>query len=147
MVLSISCRNDLKTSMILFLHPTHIAQTYQSIIVHIQDIISTSYIHCTDLSEYHCSHPWYYFYILHTLYRLIRVSLFTSRILFLHPTYIVQTYQSIIVHIQDINSASYIHCTDLKVDYLIICIICDTDSVNKLTLQMYTLHKYKWFII
>ena len=31
----------------------------------------------------------------------------------------------------------------LKVDYLIICIICDTDSVNKLTLQMYTLHKYK----
>ena len=32
---------------------------------------------------------------------------------------------------------------DLKVDYLIICIICDTDSVNKLTLQMYTLHKYK----
>ena len=35
----------------------------------------------------------------------------------------------------------------LKVDYLIICIICDTDSVNKLTLQMYTLHKYKWFII
>ena len=32
---------------------------------------------------------------------------------------------------------------DLKVDYLIICIICDTDSVNKLTLQMYALHKYK----
>ena len=32
---------------------------------------------------------------------------------------------------------------NLKVDYLIICIICDTDSVNKLTLQMYTLHKYK----
>ena len=31
----------------------------------------------------------------------------------------------------------------LKVDYLIMCIICDTDSVNKLTLQMYTLHKYK----
>ena len=31
----------------------------------------------------------------------------------------------------------------LKVDYLIICIICDTDSVNKLTFQMYTLHKYK----
>ena len=31
----------------------------------------------------------------------------------------------------------------LKVDYLITCIICDTDSVNKLTLQMYTLHKYK----
>ena len=31
----------------------------------------------------------------------------------------------------------------LKVDYLIICIICDTDSVNKLTLKMYTLHKYK----
>ena len=31
----------------------------------------------------------------------------------------------------------------LKVDYLIICIICDTDSVNKLTLQMYTLHKNK----
>ena len=31
----------------------------------------------------------------------------------------------------------------LKVDYLIICVICDTDSVNKLTLQMYTLHKYK----
>ena len=31
---------------------------------------------------------------------------------------------------------------ELKVDYLIICIICDTDSVNKLTLQMYTLHKY-----
>ena len=31
----------------------------------------------------------------------------------------------------------------LKVDYLIICIICDTDLVNKLTLQMYTLHKYK----
>ena len=31
----------------------------------------------------------------------------------------------------------------LKVDYLIICIICDTNSVNKLTLQMYTLHKYK----
>ena len=114
MVLSISCRNDLKTSRILFLHPTHIAQTYQSIIVHIQDIISASYIHCTDLSKYHCSHPGYYFYILHTLYRLIRVSLFTSRILFLHPTYIVQTYQSIIVHIQDINSASYIHCADLS---------------------------------
>ena len=34
-------------------------------------------------------------------------------------------------------------CQILKVDYLIICIICDTDSVNKLTLQMYTLHKYK----
>ena len=31
----------------------------------------------------------------------------------------------------------------LKVDYLIIYIICDTDSVNKLTFQMYTLHKYK----
>ena len=31
----------------------------------------------------------------------------------------------------------------LKVDYLIICIICDTDSVNKLTLQKYTLHKYE----
>ena len=31
----------------------------------------------------------------------------------------------------------------LKVDYLIISIICDTDSVNKLILQMYTLHKYK----
>ena len=31
----------------------------------------------------------------------------------------------------------------LKVDYLIICIICDTDLVNKLTLQMYILHKYK----
>ena len=27
-------------------------------------------------------------------------------------------------------------------DYLIICIICDTDAVNKLTLQMYALHKY-----
>ena len=34
-------------------------------------------------------------------------------------------------------------CTDLKVDYVIICIICDTDLVNRLTLQMYTLHKYK----
>ena len=36
-------------------------------------------------------------------------------------------------------------CDDslLKVDYLIIFIICDTDLVNKLTLQMYTLHKYK----
>ena len=32
---------------------------------------------------------------------------------------------------------------DLKVEYLIICIICDTDLVNKLILQMYTLHKYK----
>ena len=31
----------------------------------------------------------------------------------------------------------------LKVEYLIIWIICDTDLVNKLTLQMYTLHKYK----
>ena len=31
----------------------------------------------------------------------------------------------------------------LKVEYLIICIICDTDLVNKLILQMYTLHKYK----
>ena len=31
----------------------------------------------------------------------------------------------------------------LKVDYVIICIICDTDLVNRLTLQMYTLHKYK----
>ena len=36
-----------------------------------------------------------------------------------------------------------IPCNTLKVDYLIICIICDTDSVNKLTLQMYTLQKYK----
>ena len=33
--------------------------------------------------------------------------------------------------------------SSLKVDYLIIFIICDTDLVNKLTLQMYTLHKYK----
>ena len=32
---------------------------------------------------------------------------------------------------------------ELKVDYLIICIICDTDSVNKLTLQVYTIHKYE----
>ena len=32
---------------------------------------------------------------------------------------------------------------DLKVEYLIICIICDTDLVNKLILQVYTLHKYK----
>ena len=31
----------------------------------------------------------------------------------------------------------------LKVEYLIICIICDTDLVNKLILQVYTLHKYK----
>ena len=31
----------------------------------------------------------------------------------------------------------------LKVEYLIICIICDTDLVNKLILEMYTLHKYK----
>ena len=31
----------------------------------------------------------------------------------------------------------------LKVEYLIICIICDTDLVNKLILQMCTLHKYK----
>ena len=31
----------------------------------------------------------------------------------------------------------------LKVEYLIIYIICDTDLVNKLILQMYTLHKYK----
>ena len=40
------------------------------------------------------------------------------------------------------------HYTDhtrkgLKVEYLIICIICDTDLVNKLILQVYTLHKYK----
>ena len=33
--------------------------------------------------------------------------------------------------------------TYLKVEYLIICIICDTDLVNKLILQVYTLHKYK----
>ena len=33
--------------------------------------------------------------------------------------------------------------SNLKVEYLIICIICDTDLVNKLILQMYTLHKYK----
>ena len=32
---------------------------------------------------------------------------------------------------------------NLKVDYVIICIICGTDLVNRLTLQMYTLHKYK----
>ena len=32
---------------------------------------------------------------------------------------------------------------NLKVEYLIICIICDTDLVNKLILQVYTLHKYK----
>ena len=31
----------------------------------------------------------------------------------------------------------------LKVEYLMICIICDTDLVNKLILQVYTLHKYK----
>ena len=41
----------------------------------------------------------------------------------------------------------FAYLATLKVDYLIICIICDTDSVNKLTLQMYTLHKYKQFII
>ena len=34
-------------------------------------------------------------------------------------------------------------CQVLKVEYLIICIICDTDLVNKLILQVYTLHKYK----
>ena len=38
---------------------------------------------------------------------------------------------------------SVLECCELKVDYVIICIICDTDSVNKLTLQTYTLHKYK----
>ena len=42
---------------------------------------------------------------------------------------------------------SYFHwrsqLLDLKVEYLIICIICDTDLVNKLILQVYTLHKYK----
>ena len=35
------------------------------------------------------------------------------------------------------------HVSLLKVEYLIICIICDTDLVNKLILQVYTLHKYK----
>ena len=35
------------------------------------------------------------------------------------------------------------HAISLKVEYLIICIICDTDLVNKLILQVYTLHKYK----
>ena len=47
------------------------------------------------------------------------------------------------------QNSCYLHQTisDLKVDYLIICIICDTDPVNKLTLQMYTLHKYEYFII
>ena len=38
---------------------------------------------------------------------------------------------------------SYYKAGILKVEYLIICIICDTDLVNKLILQVYTLHKYK----
>ena len=38
---------------------------------------------------------------------------------------------------------SITHGYYLKVEYLIICIICDTDLVNKLILQVYTLHKYK----
>ena len=33
--------------------------------------------------------------------------------------------------------------TELKVEYLIIYIICDTDLVNKLILQVFTIHKYK----
>ena len=41
------------------------------------------------------------------------------------------------------GTAMYVAKVALKVDYLIICIICDTDSVNKLTLQMYTIHKYE----
>ena len=43
-------------------------------------------------------------------------------------------------HIVDLAWSKWIK---LKVEYLIICIICDTDLVNKLILQMYTLHKYK----
>ena len=49
----------------------------------------------------------------------------------------------ILFHVRVLIAAKCQAYVVLKVDYLIICIICDTDSVNKLTLQMYTLHKYK----
>ena len=55
---------------------------------------------------------------------------------------VTKTVDSLAYHIdtcmQDCGKSSA-----LKVDYLIICIICDTDSVNELTLQMYTIHKYE----
>ena len=41
------------------------------------------------------------------------------------------------------NFDSRLTTLPLKVEYLIMCIICDTDLVNKLILQVYTLHKYK----
>ena len=65
----------------------------------------------------------------------------------------MQIYISVLLNVrngQETNSPRWLRnyikrqtFLQLKVEYLIICIICDTDLVNKLILQMYTLHKYK----
>ena len=52
----------------------------------------------------------------------------------------VNVYLSVSVLAVPVTMDNTLH---LKVEYLIICIICDTDLVNKLILQVYTLHKYK----
>ena len=61
----------------------------------------------------------------------------------------ITEHQVRLIYIEDIIASQLVFSqqiflsSHLKVEYLIICIICDTDLVNKLILQVYTLHKYK----